>query len=494
MNSEDDSDKPFVESPYRSPRSSGISVGTSIRIRSTDRIHQKLHQYANTNATVVDMPVHPNTWFGVRLHDQRKVKIRKSAFDVISKSENMPIPNALEFDDIQEEFVQSPRRRVSSDPSDEASQGKIVPGLDVTIIRNNDVMQKFPTLVGQLAEIIDIPRHPNTWYTVRIKSSGKIVKMRRSALKFDFDDDRADSDPEILDDFVIRGKGSSEGNSSKRYRLDSRSWMGAEVLIIKGSFKKHRGFVVGLRNNKLEVDIGGQDILKKISQIQIIRLASLKVQRPPSPPNLIGSYVSIEFGHRKGAIGLVSGKQDFKYLVELHNKAPIFQSVRDSPPQVIEKRSWELKILVSPSENDNFQSLYEKAHWIGQKVRVANGKYAGDIGSIQDFSHGAFKVLLQRNGEQMLKANDMELTYPDEKGNEKQIWKAATVLIDLMSSTGFSGHQGQEQTDGQTTAVGASPMFSSALAAYKRTMGPLKGSKDVPVQMDPVPVAEEFSS
>ena len=60
-----------------------IGVGSRIRLRSAETIHHKLKEYANTDAEITEVPSHPNTWFGVRLHDGKEIKIRKSAFDVI---------------------------------------------------------------------------------------------------------------------------------------------------------------------------------------------------------------------------------------------------------------------------------------------------------------------------------------------------------------------------------------------------------------------------
>lgn len=65
-------------SPSSAPDQSAISipVGTQVMIRGIDDVHHKLRPYAKTPATVIDVPVHPNTWYGVRLYDNKCVKIR----------------------------------------------------------------------------------------------------------------------------------------------------------------------------------------------------------------------------------------------------------------------------------------------------------------------------------------------------------------------------------------------------------------------------------
>lgn len=59
-----------------SPARSAVCLGSTVVIRGPDDIHHKLRDYAGTPAVIVDVPVHPNTWFGVRLFDGTTVKIR----------------------------------------------------------------------------------------------------------------------------------------------------------------------------------------------------------------------------------------------------------------------------------------------------------------------------------------------------------------------------------------------------------------------------------
>ena len=61
-----------------------LTVGSKVQIRGPDAIHPKLHAYAYSFAEIVQLPVHPVTWYGVRLRDGKNVKLRKSSFDVVS--------------------------------------------------------------------------------------------------------------------------------------------------------------------------------------------------------------------------------------------------------------------------------------------------------------------------------------------------------------------------------------------------------------------------
>ena len=61
-----------------------LTLGSQIRVRATEGLHPKLAPYAGQIAEIIELPSHPNTWFGVRLGDGRQVKLRKTAFDVES--------------------------------------------------------------------------------------------------------------------------------------------------------------------------------------------------------------------------------------------------------------------------------------------------------------------------------------------------------------------------------------------------------------------------
>ena len=67
-----------------SPSLDTLLVGSRVQVRGPEHIHPKLHPYAHTEAEIVELPSHPNTWYGIRLRDGKLVKLRKSAFDIVS--------------------------------------------------------------------------------------------------------------------------------------------------------------------------------------------------------------------------------------------------------------------------------------------------------------------------------------------------------------------------------------------------------------------------
>ena len=52
-------------------------------MRSSEFIHPSLVKYAGSEATIVGLPSHPITWYTVKFHDGKEVKLRSSSFDII---------------------------------------------------------------------------------------------------------------------------------------------------------------------------------------------------------------------------------------------------------------------------------------------------------------------------------------------------------------------------------------------------------------------------
>ena len=62
-------------------------MGAPVRLKSSEFIHAKLRQYASTVAKITGLPVHPNTWFGLKLYDGTVIKVRRSAFEYLDESD-----------------------------------------------------------------------------------------------------------------------------------------------------------------------------------------------------------------------------------------------------------------------------------------------------------------------------------------------------------------------------------------------------------------------
>ena len=57
-------------------------------------------------------------------------------------------------------------------------------GTVVQVVRTDNVVQRFPELIGKLATIDKVPVYPSTWFTVKIlQQPARTVKMQPTALK-----------------------------------------------------------------------------------------------------------------------------------------------------------------------------------------------------------------------------------------------------------------------------------------------------------------------
>ena len=65
-----------------------------------------------------------------------------------------------------------------------ASPTDLKQGTVVQILSTENVVQRFPELVGKFATIDKVPVYPSTWFTVRIlQQPARTVKMQPTALK-----------------------------------------------------------------------------------------------------------------------------------------------------------------------------------------------------------------------------------------------------------------------------------------------------------------------
>ena len=55
-------------------------------------------------------------------------------------------------------------------------------GVQVQIMKTDNVEQRAPHLIGQVGVIKDVPQHPNTWFKVKF-STGAVFTFRPSALR-----------------------------------------------------------------------------------------------------------------------------------------------------------------------------------------------------------------------------------------------------------------------------------------------------------------------
>ena len=71
--------------PRKPPPPGSVAVGSSVLMRQAEFIHPSLTKYAGSEATIIGLPSHPITWYTVKFHDGKEVKLRSSSFDVFGQ-------------------------------------------------------------------------------------------------------------------------------------------------------------------------------------------------------------------------------------------------------------------------------------------------------------------------------------------------------------------------------------------------------------------------
>lgn len=408
-----------------------LAVGTPIRIRDETKIHPKLHGYANTFARIRDMPVHPNTWFGVELLDGRTAKIRKSAFDVATSDDDIP-----ESAKHPAPFPLDPPRRPSNTLNIVSPADVDVENVRVTITENNDVMNKFPDLLHCEGKIIGIPKHPNTWFTVQM-DEGRVVKMRKSALKFH----DGQMEKAIMQQTAPRKTSPSRRSYSSMSRFDDDlmeddsipnydSWVGHYGTVRRGRFKGYVGYIMRYGSGKFHLKVDGSEVIKDAGDVlygdSSAMMREMQADNQPSSPrkrirrsrstNFVGKRVVIVHGQHVGNRGLVIKGGNGYYHIQLQGDSA-------HKKEIITKRNNEIRILRSESDSTSY---------VNRNITVTSGPYAGQNGRIIDFAENmnTFRVHLDFGHEVSIRATDLT-ALSNTNDVEQDIWSAAGILMNI---------------------------------------------------------------
>jgi RNase P/RNase MRP subunit p29 len=336
---------------------SSVFVGNIVKIRSVHHLHPKLHCYANSEAEITEVPVHPNTWFTVRMFDGKRIKVRASAFDC-GKNGNTLIKKTYDdsYDSPQENEQSYSGKYYSGDSNDSAEgevrqpidPSKMIPENRVKIIPSSDVVSKFSQFSGCEGYVVEFPVHPNTWFTIQM-DNGKMMKLRRNSIKFD-------SDPEDYEPRTTSRR-ISEKNSQVAEDDFYKGFVGQIATIKNGKEAGLEGTIVDYTQGFFKIRVGETEIMKRVYHIDLSRkrkqsfeeLAEKRAKRAAAKA-MVGHEVKIIGGKHKEKSGVVVKGSNGFCVVEMQESGQLIMK-RCSDLQLVREGDMDCDNSLSDSQN-----------------------------------------------------------------------------------------------------------------------------------------------
>eukprot|EP00475_Leptophrys_vorax_P039329 TRINITY_DN708_c0_g1_i1.p1 TRINITY_DN708_c0_g1~~TRINITY_DN708_c0_g1_i1.p1 ORF type:complete len:543 (-),score=126.90 TRINITY_DN708_c0_g1_i1:1641-3242(-) len=392
-----------------------LSMGATVKIRAAQHLHQKLHDYAGTYAEIIEIPVHPNTWFTVKTADNKKIKMRASAFEfgyaaingttnhsLVNVSRMMVMNNAAN--------VRSAKVRSRAPPTQLEGAARSV----MTPIHITSENQRFeedanePPVYEMEFDSAPIEQHQQL-STVEIQEAAptesaegaevagaeegagmkvKIVCSSDVMVKFP---NLAGLEGHVIETpvhpntwytvklnngrvvklrrnslrFEFDGTGDSDVLRNRKTLSDEeeayfQSWVGTSVVVRKGKDSGVQGVVTEfIEGGFFRIKTGQEvDLVKKVCQVEHARKRkesfeelAAKRARRASAKELSGSYVNILAGKFSGKVGYVTRGGNGYCVVEVWDR-----ETQPDSPFVVMKRCADLRLLGEDSNSMDVDS------------------------------------------------------------------------------------------------------------------------------------------
>lgn len=312
-----------------------IKPGMRVKITPNNDVLRFTPDLVGKDAEIVEVPVHPNTWFKVRLLDGKQVKLRKTAIHI--ENEKDLIRDSARKKDMERrqkylsshkksaDFVMYPASLSSSTHSD-ALHSPMLRFSELSI----DPRIDYNTWVGKEVNITKGAGSPGKGIVkeysnqvFRVDTGDEIISKHVSQVDVVGDVQRFFSPDLQFLSFSPKDKRdgkypSFSPRSPKRIRGDISTLLGSTVEIVSGLESGKVGKITGVSKEQVFLQLSsGASVVKKLEEV-----------RPSSwdrsiHRNWIGKRVKIASGKYSGHLGTINGVENGSYIVNVDNSGEI---------------------------------------------------------------------------------------------------------------------------------------------------------------------------
>lgn len=316
-------------------------TGSCIEVLPTDNTNSRFPDQIGCLGIVEHAPIHPSTWFTIKMTDGRSIKLQTTAMKHVAKNDSRhqimqntmpvqahksshlicatpmgksPAPNPsrpyqrhafafaftpkfqlismflrhytsntppLHLADVQKE---NHRARSNSN----VGIAHFTKGVSVIILRTDNVLHRVPHLVGVVGIIKEVPVHPITWFKIEFPS-GQVATFRPSAFKLNDGKDEEVQRPSKKPTAFSANYNqlySKKNLSSKIDKSNEHEYAaGMQVVIRSGELSGERGEVLKSSNGWIQVITPLGKVAKRAHELDFADCSQSSEDRDYYPPS-----------------------------------------------------------------------------------------------------------------------------------------------------------------------------------------------------------------
>ena len=294
-------------------------TGSYIEVLYTDNTVARFPNQIGCLGIVEHAPIHPSTWFTIKMMDGRSIKLQTTAMKHVSKNDsrhqmaqsilllpvqkqptvihatptgkaaysNNDLPSyckttnnissqGLEAPNIhfRPNFVSTDIPKENHRPRSNSNLGisHFTKGVSVIILRTDNVLHRVPHLVGVEGVIKEVPVHPITWFKIEFPS-GQIATFRPSAFKLNDGKDeevhRPSKKPTAFSASFNQIYAKKTQPSKEKDRSNEHDYaIGMQVVIRSGELKGELGEVLKASNGWIQVSTALGRVAKRAHELE----------------------------------------------------------------------------------------------------------------------------------------------------------------------------------------------------------------------------------